>query len=304
MKKPLFITVTILLLLFTYSATNAQIKGLLRDKAIEKIKQAQGQKNDEPSQPEQQQEEQQQPARQQKKPGSSFMERRMMSAMGLNNVVYEKQYNFTSSMKMEIETVDSLNNKDNIDYSTYFSPNDRSFAIVFDGVDKETGSKQKSTIILDAKNWAMLILGDTDGEKSGMALYVAPDSTALGEPTEIEQQPEEFVHPWYTPTGRSKSIAGYHCKEYTYSNEGGKLDLWITNDQKLNLTNAYNYMNGLQAIASGGLAYGMGMVMEMVFSDANSNARTHMLVKEILTNKSKTLDISGYQIIGVGGEKK
>jgi len=52
------------------------------------------------------------------------------------------------------------------------------------------------------------------------------------------------------------------------------------------------------------LAYGMGMVMEMVFSDANSNARTHMLVKEILTNKSKTLDISGYQIIGVGGEKK
>lgn len=63
-------------------------------------------------------------------------------------------------------------------------------------------------------------------------------------------------------------------------------------------------MNGLQAIASGGLAYGMGMVMEMVFSDANSNARTHMLVKEILTNKSKTLDISGYQIIGVGGEKK
>ena len=62
----------------------------------------------------------------------------MMSAMGLNNVVYEKQYNFTSSMKMEIETVDSLNNKDNIDYSTYFSPNDRSFAIVFDGVDKET----------------------------------------------------------------------------------------------------------------------------------------------------------------------
>ncbi len=306
MKKLFFYTITILLILFINPIANAQVKGLLRDKAIEKIKQTQGHKEEEPIEPvQQQEEEQQQPVHQQKKPGSSFLEKKMMSAMGLNNVVYEKQYNFTSSMMMEIETVDSLNQKDKVNYSTFFSPNDKSFALVFDKINRETGQKEKSTIILDAKNWAMLILGEKDGERSGMAMYVAPDSSAINDtPTETEQFSEDFVHPWYTPTGRSKTIAGFNCKEYTYSNEGGSVDLWVTNDQKLNFSNAYGYMNGFQALASGGWAYGMGMVMEMVFRDANSNASTHMLVKEIIPNKSKFLDISNYQIIGFGGEQK
>jgi hypothetical protein len=308
MKKLFVFTITTFLILLICPDANAQVKGLLRDKAIEKIKQAQGHNEEEPSQPEQQQEQEQepqQPARQQKKPGSSFLEKKMMGAMGLNNVVYEKQYNFTSSMMMEIETVDSLNQKDKVNYSTFFSPKDKSFALVFDAVNRETGKKEKSTIILDAKNWAMLILGDKDGERSGMAMYIAPDSSATNDsPTEVEQQAEDFIHPWYTPTGRSKTIAGFNCNEYTYSNEGGSVDLWVTKDQKLNFSNAYSYMNGFQALASGGWAYGMGMVMEMVFRDANSNASTHMLVKEILPDKSKFLDISSYQIIGIGGEQK
>lgn len=286
---------------------NAQIKGLLRDKALKTIsKKVEG---EEEKQPEAQPENQQQadePAPQRSNNQPNFLERKMMSAMGLNNVKYEKQYDFSSSMLMEIEVVDSLSNKEKVLYSTYFSPNDKSYALVFDGVDKETGKKQKSTIIFDTKNWAMLILGDDGVERNGMALYIPPDSAAMeSESEEITEEvnPEEFVHPWYAPTGNSKTIAGFNCKEYSYVNPEGSVNLWVTNDQKLNFSNAYSYMNGFQALASGGWAYGMGMVMEMVFKDANSDASTHMIVKEILPESFKKLDISSYNIIGMGGQQ-
>lgn len=284
----------------------AQIKGLLRDKAVDAISKGtkRGEEKKEEPQSESQPEEQpQKPS----KSGPNFMERKMMGAMGLNNVKYEPQYDFSSSMMMEIETVDSLENKDKVLYSTYFNPTDKSYALVFDAIDRESGQKQKSTIIFDTKNWAMLILGEKDGEKSGIAMAIAPDSSLITtQETETSQEevPEDIVHPWYTATGKSKTILGFTCKEYTYMNPEGSVDLWVTKDQKLNFSNAYSYMNGFQALASGGWAYGMGMVMEMVFHDTNSPASTHMQIKEILPNSAKKLDISSYNVIGMGGDKK
>jgi len=286
---------------------NAQIKGLLRDKAIDAISKGTKRGEEQKEEPKPESQPQEEEPQQKSKPGPSFMEQKMMSAMGFSNVKHEKQYSFTSSMVMEIEAVDSLKNEDKVLYTTYFNPNDKSYALVFDAVDRNSGKKQKSTIILDTKNWAMLILGDSEGEKSGVAMAIAPDSSLMA--SEEQVQPEEtpaddFVHPFYTPTGNSKTLAGFNCKEYTYQNPEGKVNLWVTKDQKLNFSNAYSYMNGFQALASGGWAYGMGMVMEMVFQDSDSPASTHMIVKEILPNSPNNLDIGTYNIVGMGGAAK
>lgn len=299
-----FRIIFILILVLTYFfpiAASAQIKGLLRDKAIEAIK---GNKVEE-EKPAQEVKEEPKQQTQQRRSGSGFLERKMMQAMGLNNVKFDMQYNFTSSMAMDIETVDSLKNRDKVQYSTFFNPDDKSFALVFDAVDKETGKKQRTMMIFDMKNNAMLILGEQDGERSGMAIAIPPDTTATAqaEPEKVEQYPADFIHPWYSPTGRTKSILGHHCKEYTYKSNEGSVNLWVTNDNKLNLSQAYSRMNGLQALTSGGWAYGMGMVMEMVFSDDASGASTHMLVKDIQPNSPKRIDLTGYQIVGIGGEK-
>lgn len=306
MRKSAISVAIVFAIIFTPSLSSAQIKGLLRDKAIESLskpKKGEEEKKDETQQQDQQQEEPQQ----RRSSGPNFLERKMMSAMGLNNVKFDQQYDFSSSMMMEIQVTDSLENKEKVLYSTYFSPKDKSYALVFDGVDKQTGQKQKSTIIFDTKNWAMLILGDNGTDRSGIAMSVAPDSSlmAQNETENVDQTvPQDYVHPWYSPTGNSKTIAGFFCKEYSYMNPEGSVNLWVTNDQKLNFSNAYSYMNGFQALASGGWAYGMGMVMEMVFKDSNSPATTHMIVKEILPDSFKKLDISSYNIIGVGGDKK
>lgn len=302
MRNRCTILIIALLLILPFGG-NAQLKGLLREKAIEAI---QGKKVEE-EKPVKEEEKESQPKPQpapQKKPGSGFLERKMMQAMGLNNVKFDMQYNFTSSMAMDIITIDSLKNKEEVKYTTLFSPNDKSFALVFDGVDKDSGKKQKSTMIFDMKNNAMLILSDDGTERSGMAIAIPPDTTAVTEeitPEDQEKYPEDFIHPWYSPTGRSKSIAGFNCKEYTYKSTEGSVDLWVTNDSKLNLSKAYGHMQGFQALASGGWAYGMGMVMEMVYNDSFSGASTHMLVKEILQNSPRRLDLTGYQVVGVGG---
>ena len=166
--------------------------------------------------------------------------------------------------------------------------------------------KKKSTMIFDMKNHAMLILSEDGSERSGIALSIPPDTTATAEveTQQEEKYPDDFIHPWYSPTGRAKSIAGFNCKEYTYKSDEGSVDLWITKDSKLNLSQAYGHMQGFQALASGGWAYGMGMVMEMVFNDKLSGASTHMQVKDIQPNSPKRLDLIGYQIVGVGGESK
>lgn len=318
--KRIFFALAASILLLLSNNSSAQIKGLLRDKAFEAIqnknkeaeekKRQEEQKRQEEEQAKQQEQQQTQqdeapsyPTRQKQNEANSLMQQKMMSKMGFNNVKFEPQYDFSSSMTMEIETIDSLKNKDKVLYTTYFNPNDKSFAMVFDAVDRESGEKQKSTIILDTKNWAMLILSEKNGERSGIAMKVAPDSTAVeAESTETVEQHEEFVHPYYKATGRTKTVSGLSCKEYEYSNPEGSASIWATNDQKLNFSNAYGYMNGFQALAGAGWGWGMGMVMEMAFKDADSPAQTHMIVKEIQPNSAKKLNVAGFNVVGFGGQ--
>jgi hypothetical protein len=187
-----------------------------------------------------------------------------------------------------------------------YNPNDKNFALQFESVDRESGNKKKTLMIFDMKNNAMLILGEENGERSGMAMQIEPDSSESSneEVKDTEVYQGEFVHPFYSPTGRTKSIAGFSCKEYAYKNEAGSVTLWVTNDNKLNLSKAYGHMQGFQALSTGGWAYGMGTVMEMMWTDDQSTAQTKMLVKDIQPNSPKRLDLTGYSIIGIGGEKK
>jgi hypothetical protein len=308
--KSILKTFTLLLfVLLISSVAEAQIKNLLKEKAIETIgnKKAEEDKKREQEKRQEQEKNQSQTQTQSSRPskGPSALERRMMQAVGLNNVKYDLQYNFTSSMVMDIETIDSLKNLDKVQYTTMFNPNDKNFALQFESVDKETGSKKKTLMIFDMKNSAMLILGEENGERSGMAMQLDPDSTESSneEVEDSEVYQGEFVHPFYSPTGRTKSIAGFSCKEYAYKNEAGSVNLWVTNDSKLNLSKAYGHMQGFQALSTGGWAYGMGTVMEMMWIDNDSTAQTKMLVKDIQPNSPKRLDLTGYSIIGIGGGK-
>lgn len=283
-------------------AKNALNKGLKRGNETE-----QNQKDT--VQTQQPKEQQQTQSQSNSNPANSFMQRKMMGMMGLNNVKYEMNYDFTSSMSMEMQATDSLGKKsDKVLYTTYFDKNSKSFAMEFEGVDKQSGKKQNSLMIFDYKNWAMLILGDKgNNEKSGIAMQMAKDSSIEAQqnkPVSETQTHQDLssANMYYKATGRTKTIAGYSCKEYVYENTEGKGEIWATNDVVFDYSTAYGHMGGMQTLASGGMGYGLGMMMEMHFKDLHSKAQSDLVVTDIKPSNPKSLNLAGYQIIGMGGQ--
>lgn len=307
------IAIIVAIMVISATESKAQIGSFIKDKAQKAVVKGLKNNNNEKIEEEQQEQQpkQEQKSQKQTDPANNFMQQKMMGMMGFNNVKYDLNYNYTSSMKMDIESVDSASTEVNKGtYTTYFDKNSKNFAMEFESVDKESGQSQKSLMIFDYKNLAMLILSEKDGEKSGMAMPIDSSQAQTGTDAETqqtetaEQEDLSNYNMYYKATGRTKNIAGYNCKEYTYENPEGKAEIWATNDIKYDYSNAYGQMGGLQALATGGAgAYLMGTVLEMHFKDSDSNARSDLFVKEINTNTSKSFNISDYQIIGIGGDK-
>lgn len=234
-------------------------------------------------------------------PAGNFMQKKMMGMMGMKDVKHENVYAFTSSMSMEMQSTDSLGKKsEKVLYTTSFDKNSRNFAMEFEGKDKESGQKQNSLMIFDYKNWAMLILGDKNGSKSGMAMEMAKDSVQKQPTQETKKQDLSNYNTYYKATGRTKTIAGYSCKEYLYENPEAKSEIWATNDVAFDYSSAYGHMGGMQTLATGGTTYGLGMVMEMHTYDKHSKAQSDLTVVDIKPSNPKSIDLTGYQIIGMG----
>lgn len=310
-----FIAILISVMVIGTAKTNAQIGSFLKEKtqkAVSKsIEDKKAEQKKEEQQKEEQQAEQAQKPQKQTNPTNSFMQKKMMGMMGFNNVKFDLAYSYTSSLKMDIESVDSASTEVNkVAYTSYFDKNSKNFAMEFETVDKESGEKVKSLMIFDYKNMAMLILSDKNGEKSGIAMEIPKDSiqeNSAGEEAVAESGTQEDLsdfNMYYKPTGRSKKIAGFGCKEFAYENPEGRIELWATNDFKYDYSSAYGQMGGFQALSTAGFGgYLLGTVLEMHFKDSDSNARSDLFVKEINPNSSKQFNIADYQIIGLGGDK-
>lgn len=314
MKARIIVLMLITGLLIGSNQASAQLGGFLKDKAKNalnkglKKNEEKEQKKDTVQQNQTQQQQTQQSQQTQQNPANNFMQKKMMGMMGLNNVKYETKYSFSSSMSMEMQSTDSTGKKsDKILYTTYFDKNSKSFAMEFEGKDKETGNKQKSLMIFDYTNWAMLMLGEKEGgQLSGIAMQMQKDSAIEAQqknPQQTEQTKKDLenYNMYYKATGRTKTIAGYKCKEYIYENTEGRAEIWATNDILFDYSSAYGQM-GAQTLATGGTTYGMGTALEWHFIDKNTS-RSDMTVIDIKPSNPKSLDISGYQIIGMGGQK-
>ena len=317
MKARIIVLLLMVGLILNGNQASAQIKSLLKDKAKNALSKGLKRgddkevKQDTVQQPKHQEEQQSQSSNRSSGNNAmnSFMQQKMMSAMGFNNVKYDIRYDFTSSMDMEINSTDSLGNKaDPVLYSTYFDKNSRSFAMEFDSKDKNSGQKERSLLVFDYKNWAMLILAQKGNDKSGIAMQIAKDSTIEAQQKQGAQtnqaKPEnlENYNMYYKATGRTKTIAGYNCKEYLYESTEGKVEIWGTNDFIYDYSEAYGHMGGMGYFATGGTTYGLGTVLETHYSDKHSKATSDMVVKDIKVSNPKSIDLMGYQIIGMGGQ--
>lgn len=236
---------------------------------------------------------------------------RMMANMGMNNVKYEQSYAYTSKISMYIETTVYNNDEKEVStghFNTYFDPSTLNYAVEILSDDKN--DNDVGLIIFDKPNAVLLILSEENGEKSGMAMQMSVDSASTEKQTEVADQEEltdeqiDMMNLYYKATGRTKNILGYKCREYKgVRSDSVEVEIWATRDIKIDYSNAYSYM-GLGMLGGYGMdSYLIGTTMEMHIIDPKTKKQSDMYVREFDAKTNKTMNLSGYQIIGFGDKK-
>lgn len=224
---------------------------------------------------------------------NNFKNRAVMGALGLSdNVAHEEVYHFDAYIQMEITSYKKNGNLDEqVLYDNYLHKEDADYAMVFkDG-------KDQSTIIFDTKNLAMLILSDSDGEKTGFATSV--DSAAMADLAN-DYEEEEVDTDSYRPmkTGKTKQILGYSCDEYLVEDEETEVHMWVS--EKLGKEMRKEWMKNQQTFGAMFIhAYALnGMVLEYDVIDKDGG-KSVMQVQKIDMDHSHSVNTQGYAIMSM-----
>jgi len=226
----------------------------------------------------------------------NFTNKAMMNALGLSgNVEYEPGYNFDAHIQMEISEYKKNGKLDNqMLYDSYVQKENADYAMEF----SDKGSK--SVIIFDTKNSAMLILSNSDGEKTGFATTI--DAEAMAEEAEAFEEEDSASDPYlynYKKTGKTKNILGYSCDEYLVEDEATEVHMWAS--EKLGKEMRKEWLNNKQTFgAMFTQAYALnGMVLEYDFLDKADGDKIVMQVTKIDLNHNHKVSTDGYNIMSM-----
>ena len=227
---------------------------------------------------------------------TNFTNRVMMNAMGLSgNVEHETEYSFDAHIQMEISEYKKNGKLDKqMLYDSYVHKEDADYAMEF------SDDESKSIMIFDTKNSAMLILTNSDGEKTGFATTIDPETMA--EEAEAYEEEDSGVDsdPFnYKKTGKTKNILGYSCDEYLMEDEATEVRMWVS--EKLGKEMRKEWLNNKQTFgAMFSSAYALnGMVMEYDFLDKEDGDKMVMQVTKIDLNHTHKVSTEGYNIMSM-----
>lgn len=137
-------------------------------------------------------------------------------------------YNFNHLIQMHVESFDNSGKKESEgEFITHLSTDSKSMA--YQVVSGNMGSPGQGMFIIDAENGATIILNEEKGEKTGIVYGMGAFFSSIGEAYEEETQeetPEAYLaNPNVKKNGRTKTIAGYKCDEYRYSDEESESEI-------------------------------------------------------------------------------
>ena len=215
----------------------------------------------------------------------------IMEGFGVEeNARFGPDYPFTSWFNMQITNYNKNGNVDEVVvYDNYLNASTNDYGMVFMDDDAQ------STIIFDSDRYAMIILADNKGEKSGFATKFDPDM--IEEAAEdAEQETGDFN---LLKTGNTKKILGYNCDEYKVDDEESEVHIWVSEKlgkelHKKMLSNstafgaAFQYASGVE-----------GMVMEYKVLNKSSKEKTEMLITDLDLKKSHRISTEGYEILSI-----
>jgi len=284
--KKIVLIVSVLALVIPLQDTGAQnLRSIMRRKIIEKALEEDAEKDSIKAVEE---------GREPDKSPNRTMDDVYLDALGLKgNVAYESNYNYDAYVQMEVSNYEKSGKLDDkMAYDSYFNKGSRDYAMV------TTDQGDRVTFLFDSDNNSMLMLTDSDGEKSGIAMPVNEETTPemaeerAGEPDEADSHKP-------VKTGKTKQILGYTCEEYLIEDEASEVHMWAS--EKLGKELRREMLLNQQAFGTSfyHAYYVDGMVMEYDYLDKEDGERVVMQVTGIDMNRAHQISTRNYTVMSM-----
>lgn len=274
--KRTFIPLALCIIFLFPASADAQVGKLLKKKLQEATQAAADEKNDE--------------KKENANPGKT-----LMGLLGGGEAAYDQNYNFTGRIILKMTVYGDEGEEESvIDYYSFFNNETGNAAIE---VRPESGESSQSgmsvmDMIFDQVNQSALMLTSQEGQKT--AIITSMD---IDEAIEEDDYSDSEL-PQYKKTGRSRTISGYKCEEYQYTEDNTTMSMWVTDDLNYQVDSKQMEKAGVPVWYGG--QNGMGMMIEMEsFEDGKLVMK--MVVKDIDMKYSQSFSLDGYMIMNVGG---
>lgn len=228
---------------------------------------------------------------------------RMLKGMGVTGepVPIADSYEFDHLIQMHIESYDVSGKKINEgEFITHLNPKTKSMA--YEVVSGDMGDPGQGMFIIDAENGASIILSDKNNEKTGIVYGIGSFMESMGdtyeEEVDLPDSPETYLaNPNVKKTGKTKTIAGFNCEEYIYSDDETESEIWITKDLKMNTQDFFGTLFKTTMYSQG---IGWGYLMESTSKNKLNGEKSIMKVTNVDKNSSVKFSMNDYKITNFG----
>jgi Domain of unknown function (DUF4412) len=193
-------------------------------------------------------------------------------------------YYFNGSVEMATDMAIKGKDTNHFNMTMYMNATTNSFAAI---TSMNFGQNVVMTNITNLKDSQMVMLMDM-GEMKTSSCHSLKDFRGNKGPKMFDPTAFNKVK----PTGKTKLILGYTCKEFRYDSSNFSLSLWIAPELKdLSFANAGL---GGQSGASPIPANMQGFALEMEMNDKSKNYSMHMLATKIDREAVKDISTEGF----------
>lgn len=220
------------------------------------------------------------------------------------DVETEDSYSFTGVADMEVTSTDHRGKAENpMLIKSYLSGDEQFSAMEFVDGDKQK-SKEKTIMIFDFKNNATILLAEKDGERSRMAFgsdwHSTLDNLAETGQDDEKNDPYDLENMTFEKTGKTKTILGYLCDEFTAKNDEMEASYWISREPIEGLQTFWGKNSPFlseRMKAENKMAFNQfpeGSLMEMHFVSTSDKSSSQFKMVNIDANESNTFDMAAY----------
>ncbi len=208
----------------------------------------------------------------------------MKSIMGgMTDAKYKNTYSFPLNAKINYQTFKNGKAAQEQTMVHYYAD---------DAIMIETDKNTNTMILYDFANNSMLMI---DTKKKTLQPMSLDFLQKIGKGNKIQSTDNKPSNFSFHPTGKTKSIAGYSCKEYETSTLEGKSLIWFTNSLDFDYTTYLKNFSKILGNEMNDMPDGFGYVMEMTDFDKDGTENMFMQVQSVNT-KSEVVNTGDYKI--------